>query len=327
MVELREEDRHYTTFATSLGLLRYKRAPQGYVSSGDGFNRRVDDIVSDVQRMERCVDNSLLHDPDTDMEGHWWRIIDFLELAGRNGIILNPEKFQFCQNTVDFAGFRISDVTVEPLPKYLDAIRQFPTPKSITDIRSWFGLVNQVAHYAQLRQVLDPFRKFLSPKTRFEWNEELDSAFEESKGLIVEAIQEGVRIFETARRTCLRTDWSKAGIGFFLSQKHCNCKSQSFGCCSDGWRITLAGSRFLTKSESNFAPVEGEALAVAWSLEQTRFFTMGCEDLIVVVDHKPLVKIFSTRTLDEITNPRLFRLKRRTLMWKFDIEYQPGKLL
>ena len=104
----------------------------------------MDDIVSDVQRMERCVDGSLLHDPNTEMEGHWWRIIDFLELAGRNGIILNPEKFQFCQNTVDFAGFRISDVTVEPLPKYLDAIRQFPTPKSITDIRSWFGLVNQV---------------------------------------------------------------------------------------------------------------------------------------------------------------------------------------
>ena len=67
------------------------------------------------------------------MEGHWWRgrVIDFLELAGRNGIILNPEKFQFCQDTVEFAGFRISNVKVEPLPKYLDAIRQFPTPKSI----------------------------------------------------------------------------------------------------------------------------------------------------------------------------------------------------
>ena len=87
----------------------------------------------------------------------------------------------------------------------------------------------------------------------------------------------------------------------------------------------MAGSRFLTKSESNFAPIEGEALAVAWSLEQTKFFTMGCQDLTVIVDHKPLVKIFSTRTLDEITNPRLFRLKRRTLMWKFDIEYRPGK--
>ena len=51
LVELREEDRHYTTFATSLGLIRYKRAPQGYASSGDGFNQSVDDILSDVQRM------------------------------------------------------------------------------------------------------------------------------------------------------------------------------------------------------------------------------------------------------------------------------------
>ena len=325
LVEIREEDRRYTTFATSLGLLRYKRAPQGYLSSGDGFNRRVDDITSHIDRLERCVDDSLLHDDQTDMEGHWWRVIDFLELAGKNGIVINLEKFQFCQSTVDFAGFRISDTSVEPLPKYLDAILQFPTPRNTTDIRSWFGLVNQVSHYAQLRNMLEPFRKFLSPRTQFEWNEQLESAFKKSKDCIVEAIKEGVRIFDMSRRTCLRTDWSKAGIGYFLSQKHCDCKSRTFGCCNDGWRITLAGSRFLTKTESNYAPIEGEALAAAWGLEQTRFFTMGCDDLLVIVDHKPLIKIFGNRRLDEISNPRLFRLKRRTLMWKFDIEYQPGK--
>ena len=75
----------------------------------------------------------------------------------------------------------------------------------------------------------------------------------------------------------------------------------------------------------NYAPVEGEALAVAWSLEQTRFFTMGCDDLIIVVDHKPLVKLLGDRRLDEISNPRLFRIKQRTLMWNFKMKYQPGK--
>ena len=65
---------------------------------------------------------------------------------------------------MDFAGFRIKADSVEPLPKYLDAIREFPTPASLTDIRSWFGLVNQVSHYAQLRDMMEPFRKFLSPK-------------------------------------------------------------------------------------------------------------------------------------------------------------------
>ena len=272
--------------------------------------------------MERCVDDSLLHDED--METHWWRAIEFLELCGRSGIVLNPEKFQFSQMTVDFAGFRISNGTVEPLPKYLDAIRGFPTPRNITDIKSWFGMVAQVAHYARLRDMLEPFRKFLSPKVKFEWSQELDNIFEESKLRIVEAIRDGVQIYDITKRTCLRTDWSKSGIGYLLAQKHCDCTGRSYGCCQDGWRIALAGSRFLTPAEKNYAPVEGEALAVAWALGQTKFFTMGCNDLLVIVDHKPLVKILGDRRLDEIENPRLFRLKMKTLMWRYEIEYQRG---
>ena len=250
--------------------------------------------------------------------------MEFLEVAGHAGIVLNPSKFQFSQVDADFAGFRITEDTVEPLPKYLEAILNYPTPQNITDIRSWFGLVNQVAHYAKLCDMMEPFRSFLSPKVPFEWNSELDRAFEESKKSIVKAIREGVQIFDPTRRTALMTDWSKTGVGFWLLQKHCECTSTSPGCCKDGWRITLAGSRFLSKSEKNYAPIEGEALAVAWSLEQTRFFTMGCDNLLVVVDHKPLVKILGDRGLDEIDSPRLFRLKLRTLMWKFSVEYQPG---
>ena len=309
-VLIREEDRKYFTFSTTLGLMRCKRAPQGSCASGDGYNRRFEDITSHIARMERCVDDSLLHDTDT--ETHWWRVIEFIELCGKAGVVLNPEKLQFSQLTVDFAGFRITENTVEPLPKYVDAIKNFPVPESITDMRSWFGLVNQVSHYAQLREDMEPFRRFLSPKVKFEWNEDLSQAFQRSKQRIVEAIKEGVQIFDIKRRTCLRTDWSKKGIGFFLAQQHCGCEIGSYGCCPDGWRITLAGSRFLSPTETNYAPIEGEALAVAWSLEQTKYFTMGCDNLLVIVDHKPLTKIFGDRRLDEIENPRLLRLKRRT---------------
>ena len=321
-VLLREEDRHYTTFITPWGLYRYKRAPQGFLSSGDGYNRILDDILAHIARLVRCVDDSLLHDKN--IEEHWWRVMEFLGVAGHAGVVLNFDKFQFSEETVDFAGFRITEDTVEPLPKYLDAIREYPTPKNITDIRSWFGLVNQVSHYSQLRDIMEPFRKFLSPKVPFEWTDGLDVAFNRSKTLIVEAIKEGVQIFDPTRRTALMTDWSKTGIGFWLLQMHCECQKQSPGCCEDGWRITLAGSRFLSSAEKNYAPIEGEALGVAWSLEQTRYFTMGCDDLLVVVDHKPLIKLLGDRRLDEIDNPRLFRLKQRTLMWKFNMEYQPG---
>jgi len=86
--------------------------------------------------------------------------IDFLSIVGKAGIVLNPAKFQFAQRDVQFAGFHIAEDTVDPLPKYFDAIRNFPTPTSTTDIRSWFGLVNQVTNYAQVRDYMALFRPF-----------------------------------------------------------------------------------------------------------------------------------------------------------------------
>lgn len=182
------------------------------------------------------------------------------------------------KKTVDFAGFQISEYSIKPTRRFIDAILQFPIPTKLTDVRSWFGLVNQVSHYDKLSNVMEPFKRLLSPKTKFEWTLDLDIAFKKSRDHVVESILKGVEIFDPQRYTCLRPDWSKTGVGFFLSQKHCNCLQLSPDCCKGGWRITLAGSRFLRSAETRYAPVEGEALAIAWSLEQTRYFTQGCDD-------------------------------------------------
>lgn len=109
-----------------------------------------------------------------------------------------------------------------------------------------------------------PFKPLLSPEVQFQWTADMDKAFHQSKLEIIDAIKNGVEIFDPTRRTCLQPDWSKTGMGFFLSQKHCSCPSLSPGCCSTGWRITLAGSRFLRPAETRYAPIEGEALAIAW---------------------------------------------------------------
>ena len=79
-------------------------------------------------------------------------------------------------------------------------------PKNLTDIRSWFGLINQVAGYGQLRKTLDPFRPFrpfLSPKVKFEWKNELQSAFKAGKLEKVKAIEKGAKIFDPCRHVIL----------------------------------------------------------------------------------------------------------------------------
>ena len=130
-----------------------------------------------------------------------------------------------------------------------------------------------------------PFRELLKPGTPFNWNEHLQNVFDESKLLIVSEIEEGVRIFDPKRPTCLATDWSKSGIGFWLLQKHCTCSKKEPFCCPSGWKITLVGSRFTHPAESRYAPVAGKTLAVADSLDKARYFVLGCADLIIAVDH------------------------------------------
>ena len=78
------------------------------------------------------------------MHESFTQAVDWLDLCGHHDITLNPNKFVFGADTVEFAGFEITPESVRPCKEYLDAIRKFPTPANITDMRSWFGLINQV---------------------------------------------------------------------------------------------------------------------------------------------------------------------------------------
>jgi len=58
--------------------------PQGFLASGDGYARRFDEIITDVERKTKCVDDTLMWDES--LEEHWWRMIDILTLLGNNGV-------------------------------------------------------------------------------------------------------------------------------------------------------------------------------------------------------------------------------------------------
>ena len=83
-------------------------------------------------------------------------------------------------------------------------------------------------------------------------------------------------------------------------------------------------SRYLTEAESRYAAVEGEALAVVHGLEKTRHFTLGCTDLVIAVDHKPLIGLFTKRSLEDIPNARLRNLKEKTLPFRFQMIHVDG---
>ena len=238
---LAQSARDATTFITEWGRYRYCRAPMGFHASGDAYTRRFDDVTKEQVRVKRCVDDSILWDDD--IEASFWHTFEYLKICGDNGIVFNIKKFQFGQDTVEFAGFDVTTDGYKPSRKLLEAITRFPSPQSTTDIRSWFGLVNQVAFTFSRTQVMAPFRELLSSKKAFYWDETLEDVFQASKQEILRLVEEGVKAFEVGRPTCLATDWSRIGLGFLLLQKHCCCKGKlSLMCGQDHWKLFFAGS-------------------------------------------------------------------------------------
>ena len=55
-------------------------------------------------------------------------------------------------------------------------------------------------------------------------------------------------------------------------------------------------------------------------------FVLGCPNLMLAVDHQPLIPIFSGKPFERISNPRLFDLKEKTLMYRFSVKHVPGKI-
>ena len=316
-VELDPADRHKTTFATEWGLYRYKRLPQGYLSSTDSYAKHTEAIMETCPEKpsendrETIVDDTILFSKD--MRKSFFRVCNMLSHCNKNGMVFNPDKFHFAMEEVEFAGFVITMNGIKPTDRYIDTIRNFPTPKTISDVRSWYGFINQVAYSFIKTEHMAPFRHLLSPMTKFEWTAELEEAFQKSKERIVELICEGVAAFDPNLTTCLSPDFSKDGMGWILQQKVCSCEIIKPTCCKDGWRLVLAGGHFCSKAESGYPPVEGEATAVARGLEDSRYYTLGCKDLWVATDHSSLVSILGNQSLADIENPKLAKIKERTL--------------
>ena len=148
------------------------------------------------------------------------------------------------------------------------------------------ALVNQVAPFYAVQPHLQPFRELLKKGSTWYWDNNLTNLFTAAKEYIRTNIVEGITRFDLGRWTAVLTDWSKAGIGFIMSQKYCKCESITPICCSDGWKVCMVGSNFTSPAESNYAQIEGECLGVVNALKKTSYYTQGCEKLVVGANHK-----------------------------------------
>lgn len=76
-------------------------------------------------------------------EGHYDNVRTFLVHCKKNNILLKKDKLEFTKNEVYFAWYSINSVGVSADKKKIRELFEFPSPKSITELKLFFGLANQ----------------------------------------------------------------------------------------------------------------------------------------------------------------------------------------
>jgi len=211
---------------------------------------------------------------------------------------LNPHKFKFGESKVKYAGYIVSEDGIEADPAKIKGISEFPQPSNITELRSFCGLINQLAPFSSdISMAATPLRDLLKTRNEFIWTDTHTKAFEDVKKVL--ASPPVLATFMPDLETKLETDSSRLhGLGYDLLQKH-----------PDGWRLIVCGSRFLTDTESRYASIELEALAIKYGIDKCRMYLAGMPHFTVVTDHRPLTTIFNKYGINDVENQKLAKIK------------------
>ena len=79
-----------------------------------------------------------------DGQEHLTHIHAFLQRYRERGIRLSRDKFQFAKTELEFAGVVLSKEGYRINPMVYEALRDFPPPTNISEMRSFCGMANQL---------------------------------------------------------------------------------------------------------------------------------------------------------------------------------------
>ena len=225
---------------------------------------------------------------------------------------MTKSKFEFAQPQVEYCGYSVSNEGWTVDPAKISALRSFPVPANRTDLRSFFGLVQQFADFSSsISKNAQALRPLLKEHNRFVWDSTHQEAFEATRK---ELCQPPILTFYNPTADLrVETDASRVGgLGFVLYQKH-----------DDSWQLLQCGSRFLTDAETRYAMIELELLAIVWALKKCELYLAG-RRFDLITDHRPLIPILNTYTLSQVENPRIVRLLLKIRSFVFTASWRKG---
>ena len=140
-IPVAECDRPKTAITTPFGLFEFVRMPFGLRNAGQTFQRTMHSILHGLPHVYVYIDDILV--ASTSQEEHRGDVQRVLQRLQDHGFLIRPEKCSFGKPIIKFLGHEISSEGIRPLPDRVDAITQFPLPKTAAKLMNTLHVLSQ----------------------------------------------------------------------------------------------------------------------------------------------------------------------------------------
>ena len=175
-VHLTKESSKLLVINTHKGRYRFKRMPFGAKMSQDVFQMKMDLI------MERCPGVISIHDDivvyGVSEEDHDANLINLLNVAQIEGLVLNSKKLELKHPKVSFFGAEYSTDGMHPYPKKIQGITEMTPPTDKQQLASFIGMVTYMGNFVpHLSHHTEPLCAMLKQDAVFAWDEMANASF------------------------------------------------------------------------------------------------------------------------------------------------------
>ena len=160
---------------TPLGNFAFRRLPMGISCSVNSFQRFMHEVLQGIPNVFCFIDDLLIFSRNE--KEHFRHLQLVFERLSQYGLILNRYKCIFKVSEIDFLENRISHKGVLPLVQKVEAIQNFPMPKTMRQLRKFLGMINFYRRFIpQAGAILHPLERHFSlrknSKKSIPWSEE-----------------------------------------------------------------------------------------------------------------------------------------------------------
>lgn len=305
MVQIDDASADLCTFGTPFGRYQFLRLPYGINCAPEVFHAKLRQHLEDLDGVESFIDDVIIW--GRTKEEHDRRLECLLQRAKEVGIKFNRDKCKFGVPEITYLGHKFDANGMRADDSKVKAILEMPYPKDRNALERFLGMVNYLAKFiSNYSESVNVLRTLLKKESEWFWESHHSEAVDKLKMKL--SCAPVLALYSESVPIVVSVDASSVALGAVLLQ--------------DGRPVEFA-SLTLTDTQTRYAHIEKEMLAIVFGIERFRQYIYGRSDVTVHTDHKPLEALFNKPLVS--VPARLQRMMMRVQGYDFKVVYTPGK--